>query len=225
MADTFAPTGTQVAAPTSYYEVPEKEFDRLYEVVEQMRLVVQCIGPTKLDITCTALHSFLDARCNEIDQIVAASKGNFCIRKETPATQEPAGIPFDLAVRLMEAFSSSPDEDTLVKLGEDLHDATVPLGQIEPLRTWYAALKRQGYKVKFTGGEDSHFSIRRPKAKRDKASRKHERQDAEPVDFFDFIAKYGNTKEATKRYREHVRKHGEPRPIVGTPDKLTTDLG
>ena len=161
-----------------HFELSEKEFYSLESCQQQIGfmsdLCVHVEGAQSVSIV--GLMHFLDAQKKVLGSIIQTAEerqdAQIAFNRDAasnPVQQPPARLETGLLIRLMEVCSGVQlSEDAVMKLYDDLYDATVLEGQGELLKALHAALLRLGYQVSYTQNEQgSQFAIKRPT---DKAS-------------------------------------------------------
>lgn len=159
-----------------HFELSEKEFHSLESCQQQIGfmsdLCVHVEGAQSVSIV--GLMHFLDAQKKALGAIIQTAEERqdaqiACNREaaNNPVQQPSAGLETGLLIRLMEVCSGVQlSEDAVMRLYDDLYDATVPEGQGELLKAFHGALLRLGYQVSYTQNEQgSQFAIRLPTAK------------------------------------------------------------
>lgn len=138
------------------YELSEQEFWNLQGCMRQAGLMEELCshisGQAPLNVE--GLYFFFRTQKAALSAILEAaderSTAQLMLNQSvsTPAIQ---GVSPDLLVRIMDACSGAVvDEASLVRLHQELYDATILNGESAPLIALYAALQRQGYSVGHT---------------------------------------------------------------------------
>ena len=158
-----------------HFELSEKEFHGLESCQQQIGfmsdLCMHIEGAQSVSIV--GLMHFLDAQKAALAAVIKSAderqteqmRLNSEMRNaETYEPQRGLHVASDLLVRIMDVCSGATVSDEMVvKLYDELFDATVPQGQGEPLKALHAALKRLGYEVNYSLNEGvTQFTIKQP---------------------------------------------------------------
>ena len=156
-----------------HFELSEKEFHSLESCQQQLSFMSDlCMYVDGVQsVSIVGLMHFLDAQKDALTAVMKAAEDRQGAQltlsrsaADTPVQQQQTGLQHELLIRVMEICSGLPtSEEEVMKLYDDLFDATVAQGQGELLNAFHCALLRLGYQVSYTQNEQgSQFAIKRP---------------------------------------------------------------
>lgn len=138
------------------YQISEDEFNSIASCADQIDLLTNLcayIPAGHHAITIPGLDSFLSAQNRMLRATLKALEEREEAQRKTEHSAAAAerdsqplpSISSELLVRVMAACSGAVSDDAaIMRIHEDLYDATVVHGNGEPLKAFYAALHRQG---------------------------------------------------------------------------------
>lgn len=141
------------------YQLSEDELNSIYACMHQMDLMASLCAYVPAGhhaVPTAALESFLCTQHRALQAAISAVEGRkkaaYVAKQEATAVivKKPTTmtISVDLMVRVMEVCSGAMQGDeAILKIQDELCDATFVHGHGAPLRAYYAALHRQGLDI------------------------------------------------------------------------------
>lgn len=177
------------------YQITENEFNCIASCADQIDLLTNLctyIPDGEHAITIVGLDSFLTAQNKVLRSTLKALEERQDAQRSLNKTAavnaasrpKALSMPVELLVRIMQACSGAiQDEKAMLEVNNDLYDAAVMHGEVDPLCAYHDALRRQGFSVNFFDGNGMlQTTITRAKAKKAAPSAKAPRAPARKRD-------------------------------------------
>lgn len=143
------------------YQISEDEFNSIASCADQIDLLTSLctyIPAGHHAITIEGLESFLIAQNKVLRSTLKALEEREDAQRITNTSMTVAAaskpktlsMPVELLVRIMQACSGAVQgEKAMLEVNNDLYDATVMHGEVDPLWAYHDALRTQGFSVNF----------------------------------------------------------------------------